>query len=84
MQIPLKVNIVYLFDIKYCMDSNTLNQDWPITKEKIKAMVTKYSEKFAIIMLKKHRKFCRSGLTHLDVTLILKKNQKQIVRPCLF
>ena len=37
-------------------------------KEKIEAMATKFSEKFAIIMLKKHRKFCRRGLTHLDAT----------------
>jgi len=35
-------------------------------KGKIEAMVTKFSEKFAIIMLKKHRKICRRGLTHLD------------------
>ena len=43
-------------------------------KEKIEAMATKFSEKFAIIMLKKHRKFCRRGLTHLDATPILKKS----------
>ena len=35
-------------------------------KGKIKAIVTKFSEKFAIIMLKKNRKFCRRGLTNLD------------------
>ena len=35
-------------------------------KGKIEAMATKFSEKFAIIMLKKYRKFCRRGLTHLD------------------
>jgi hypothetical protein len=28
-------------------------------KEKIEAMATKFSEKFTINMLKKHRKFCR-------------------------
>ncbi len=28
-------------------------------KGKIEAMVTKFSEKFAIIMLEKHTKFCR-------------------------
>ena len=33
---------------------------------KIEAMVTKFLEKLAILMLKKHRKFCRRGLTHLD------------------
>ena len=43
-------------------------------KGKIEAMVTKFSEKFAIIMLKKHRKFCRRGLTHLDATPIFKKS----------
>ena len=56
------------------MDSNTLDQEGPWTKERIEAMVTKFSEKFAIIMLKKHRKFCRRGLTHLDATPILKKS----------
>ena len=43
-------------------------------KKKIEAIVTKLSEKFAIIMLKKHRKICRRGLTHLDATPILKKS----------
>ena len=43
-------------------------------KGKIEAMATKFSEKFAIIMLKKHRKFCRRGLTHLDATPIFKKS----------
>ena len=43
-------------------------------KGKIEAMVTKFSEKFAIIMLKKLRKFCRRGLTHLDAILIFKKS----------
>ena len=43
-------------------------------KGKIEAMVTKFSEKFAIIMLKKHRKFCRCGLTHLDATPIFEKS----------
>ena len=42
-------------------------------KGKIEAMVTKFSEKFAIIMLKKHRKFCRRGWTHFDATPIFKK-----------
>ena len=42
-------------------------------KGKIEAMVTKHSEKFAIIMLKKQRKFCMCGLTHLDATTIFKK-----------
>ena len=42
-------------------------------KGKIEAMVTKFLEKFAISMLKKHRKFCRRGLTHFDATPIFKK-----------
>ena len=53
------------------MDSNTLDQEGPWTKEK--AMVTIFSEKFAIIMLKEHRKFCSCGLTHLDATPIFEK-----------
>jgi hypothetical protein len=36
-------------------------------------MVTKFLEKFAISMLKKYRKICRRGLTHLDATPIFKK-----------
>ena len=47
-------------------------------KGKIEAMVTKFSEKFAIIMLKKHRKFCRRGLTHFDATPIFKKSFRYI------
>ena len=47
-------------------------------KEKIKAMVTKFSEKFAIIMIKKHRKFCRLGLTNLDATPTFQKSSKYI------
>ena len=43
-------------------------------KGKIKAMVTKFSKKFAIIMLKKHRKFCRGGLTHLAATPTFQKS----------
>ena len=59
--LPIYLPITYLWPpiplIKRAMD-----------KGKIKAMVTKFSEKFAISMLKKHRKFCRCGLTHLDAT----------------
>ena len=47
-------------------------------KGKIEAMVTKFSEKFAIIMLKKHKKFCRRGLTHLDATPTFQKSSKYI------
>jgi hypothetical protein len=42
-------------------------------KERIEAMVTKFSETFAIIMLKKHRKFYGLCLTHLDAKPIFKK-----------
>ena len=37
-------------------------------------MATKFSEIFAIRMLKKHRKFCRRGLTHLDATPTFKNH----------
>ena len=47
-------------------------------KGKIEAMVTKFSEKFAIIMLKKHRKFCRRGLIDFDATPIFKKSFRYI------
>ena len=43
-------------------------------KEIVKAMATKFSEIFAISVLKKHRKFCRRGLTHLDTTAISKNH----------
>ena len=43
-------------------------------KGKIEAMATKFSIMFAISMLKKHRKFCRRGLTHLDATPIFNKS----------
>ena len=51
-------------------------------KGKIEAMVTKLSEKFAIIMLKKHRKFCRRGLTHLDATPIFENRSDTYETPC--
>jgi hypothetical protein len=47
-------------------------------KEIIKAMATKFSEIFAISMLKKPRKFCRRGLTHLDATPTFQKSSKYI------
>jgi hypothetical protein len=43
-------------------------------KEIIKAIATKFSEIFATSMLKKHRKFCRRGLTHLDATSTFQKS----------
>ena len=45
-------------------------------------MVTKFSGKFAIIMLKKHRKFCRCGLTHLDATPTFKNRPNTYAPPC--
>ena len=46
-------------------------------------MVTKFSGKFAIIMLKKHRKFCRCGLTHLDATPTFKNRPNTYASPCI-
>ena len=51
-------------------------------KGKIEAMATKFSEKFAIIMLKKHRKFCRRGLTYLDARPIFKNCPDTYGTPC--
>ena len=45
-------------------------------------MVTKFSGKFDIIMLKKHRKFCRCGLTHLDATPTFKNCPNIYAPPC--
>ena len=47
-------------------------------KGKIEAMATKFSEKFAINMLKKHKKFCRRGFTHLDATPIFQKSSRYL------
>ena len=51
-------------------------------KGKIEAMVTKFSEKFAIIMLKKHRKFCSCVLTHLDAKPTFKICPNTYAPPC--
>ena len=48
-------------------------------KGKIEAMVTIFSEKFAIIILKKLIKFCRRGLTHLDATPIVQIHMRHPV-----
>ena len=45
-------------------------------------MVTKFSGKFAIIMLKRHRKFCMCGLTHLDATPTSKDRPITYAPPC--
>ena len=42
-------------------------------------MATKISEKLAISMLKKYRKFCRHGLTHLDATPIVQIHMRHPV-----
>ena len=34
-------------------------------------------------MLKKHRKFCRHGLTHLDATPIFKNRPDTYETPCI-
>ena len=47
---------------------------------KIEAMATKFSETFAIIMLKKCRKICRCGLTHLDATPIVQIHMRHPVK----
>ena len=47
-------------------------------KEIVKAMATKFSENFALNTLKKHRNFCRRGLTHLDATPIFKKSLRYL------
>ena len=54
------------------MASNTLAQKGHMVKGIIKAMATKFLEIIPISMLKKHRIFCRHGLTHLDATPFLK------------
>ena len=52
-------------------------------KRKIEAMATKSSEKFALGMLKQHRKFCRRGLIHSDATPIVQIHMRHPVLPIL-
>jgi hypothetical protein len=52
-------------------------------KEIVKAMATNFLEIFAINMLKKHRKFCRRGLTHLDATPTFKNRPNTYGSPCI-
>ena len=52
-------------------------------KEIVKAMATKFSEIFAISMLKKHRNFCRRDLTHLDATPTFKNRPNTYDAPCI-
>ena len=53
-------------------------------KRKLEAMVTKFVEKLAIIMLERHRKFCRCGLTHLDATHTFKNRPNTYAPPCTY
>ena len=53
-------------------------------KGKIQGMATKFSEKCDISMLKKHRKFYRRGLTHLDATPTFKNRPNTYGPPCTF
>ena len=54
-----------------------------IDKEIVIAMATKFSEIFAISMLKKHKIFCRRGLTHLDATPTFKNRLNTYDSPCI-
>ena len=54
----------------------------PWTKKKIELLATKFSEKFGLSMFKKHRKFCRRGLAHLDPTPIFKNHSDDYETPC--
>ena len=53
-------------------------------KGKIEAMATKFSEKFAISMFKKQRKFSRRGLTHLDATPTFENRSETFETPCMY
>ena len=54
-----------------------------IDKGKIEAMATKFPEKFAIYMLKKHRKFCRHGLTPSDAKPTFKNRPNTYASHCM-
>ena len=54
-----------------------------MAKEIVKAMATKFSKIFAMSMHKKHRKFCRRGLTHLDATPTFKTRSESYETPCI-
>ena len=45
-------------------------------KKIVEAMATKFSENFAISMLKKNKKNFRRGLTHLDATPTFKNRSE--------
>ena len=51
-------------------------------KKVVEAMATKFSENFAISMLKKPRKCCRRGLTHLNATPTFKNRSETYGPPC--
>ena len=67
------------------MASNTLDhvaQQGHGQRKKIELLATKFSEKFGLSMFKKHRKFCRRGLAHLDPTPIFKNHSDDYETPC--
>ena len=77
------------------MSKHTNTYSWPpipliiwlrkaMDKEIVKAMATKFSEIFALSLLKKHRKFCRRGLTHLGATPTFKNRPNTYVWPTLY
>ena len=83
MTLRIASNDLLLKKLKYSRHTNTYL--WPLIplimwhskamdKGRIKVMATKFSEKFVTCMLKKHRKFFRCCLTHLDSTPIFKKS----------
>ena len=45
-------------------------------------MVTKFSGKFAMIMLQKNKKYCRCGLTHLDAKPTFESCPNTYEPPC--
>jgi hypothetical protein len=53
-------------------------------KKIVEAMASKFSENFAISMLKKHRKFCGCGLTNLNATPTFKIRLETYGPPCIF
>ena len=53
-------------------------------KEIVKSMATRFSENFAITMFKRHRKFCRRGMSHLDATPTFKNRPNTYETPCMY
>ena len=53
-------------------------------KEIVKLWLPNFQNCFSISMLKKHRKFCRRGLSHLDVTPTFKNRPNTYALPCRY